>query len=453
MKKYILSCCFLCACLLAHAQEKWTLRQCIDYAIEHNIEIMQQSLAVKNAEIDVSTSKNSRLPDLNAGGSHGYNFGRSPSPSTGIYEAKSAANTDFSIRSEIPIFTGFRITNQIKMNELDLKASIEGLSKAKENIQIQVAGLYLDVLFKKEILRVYNDQVELSKKQVERTNILVESGKVPMSQLYDIKAQLAKDEQNVVSSQNNLELSLLNLAQSLNMLDIKGFDIQEPKLGDVIGDNMSSIVPADQVYQMAVHERPHVKEAEFKVESSRKSLKVAQAGYYPKLSLGLSAGSGFNHVYNLGNDPETGLPLRNTPISKQLDYNNRQLINLSLSIPIFDRFVTRNKVRSARLNIENMELNLDNVKLALFKEIQQAYQSATAAQAKYIATENSVIANEESFKYAEERYSIGKSTVFELNDARTKLFSSRSDQVQAKYEFLFRAKILDFYSGKKIDIQ
>jgi outer membrane protein len=445
MKKIIISCSLLFICLYSQAQSKWTLRQCVDYAVENNIELRQQALNVKSAEIDLSTSKNSRLPDLNASMGQNFNFGRSPNMATGVYEDNKASSTSLYISSNTPLFTGFRIPNQIKADELVLQASMEGLKKAKENLELNVASLYLDVLFKKEILKAYKEQADLSTMQVGRTQILVESGKVPASQLYDIKAQLAKDELNVTTADNNHVLSLLNLSQSLNLPASGNFDIEEPVLGDVIYNNISSVMPPQQVYQMALGIKPHVKEAEYKVQSSEKMLKVAQAGYWPTLSLGLSYDNGFSHVYKNGYDNET--------LSKQLKNNQREMIGFSLSIPIFNRFQTRNQVRSARLAIENQNLVLDNVKLALYKEIQQAYQSAVAAQSKYTSTAKAYDAAAESFKYAQERYEIGKSTVFEFNEAKTKLFTSKSEQIQAKYDFLFTSKILDFYQGKPIDIE
>lgn len=445
MKKHIILCGLLLLAVGMQAQSKWTLRQCIDYAVENNIEIKQQALNVKNAEIDLSTNKNSRLPNLSGDVSQSFNFGRSQSVATGIYEDNTASSTSFGLSTSMPLFTGFRIPNQIKKSELDLKAATEGLNKAKNNMQLSVASYYLDVLFKKEILKVYEEQVQLTSTQVGRTEILVESGKVAQSQLYDIKAQLAKDELNITTAKNALELSLLDLSQALNLRDTEGFDIAEPDLSDIISDNLSSILPVEQVYQMSLGIKPHVKEAEYKLESSRKNLKVAQSGYWPTLSLGASYNNGFNHIYKSNYNNESP--------STQLNHNGREAIGLTLSIPIFDRFQTRNNVRSARLDIENQQYALESIKLALYKEIQQAYQSAIAAQSKFSSTEKAYLAASESFKYAQERYNIGKSTVFELNEAQTKLLSSKSDQIQAKYDFLFRAKILDFYSGKEIDIQ
>lgn len=443
MKKYIISICFLLFAFGIQAQNKWTLRQCIDYAIENNIEIKQQSLDVKNSEINLSTSKNSRLPDLNADVSQGFSFGQVVNYQTNTNMTTNASSAQLSVSTSTPLFTGFKIPNQIKADEFSLKAATEGLKKAKENLELQVTSLYLEVLFKKEILKVYQDQNELTKTQVERTQILVEAGKVPASQLYDIKAQQAKDELNVTTSQNDLTLSLLNLSQALNIQKSEDFDILEPVVSDIVADNLSSILPPTQIYQSALTIKPHIKEAEYKVESSKKLLKVAQAGYYPTLS--------FNARYSTSVQRQYGTT--NGAFSDQFRDNGSEYFGFSLSIPIFNRFQVRNQVRGARISIENNTLALDNVKLALFKEIQQAYQSAVAAQAKFTSTGKAFDAANESFKYAQERYDIGKSTVFEFNEAQTKLLSSKSEQIQAKYDFLFRAKILDFYRGVQIDIR
>lgn len=447
MKKYIIAVGCLLLTLSAQSQSGWTLRQCIDFAIEHNIEIMQQDLKVKGADVDLNSSKNEQLPDLTGAVGQSFNFGRSPNASTGVFEAKTASLTSFSVSTSVPIFTGFRIQNQIKANELSLYAAMAGLNKAKENMELQITAYFLDVLFKKEILKVFKEQVSLTQTQVERTAILVETGKVAQSQLYDIKAQLAKDELNVTTSENDLKLSLLNLSQALNLQTMEDFDIEAPKLTEtvMVEDVLSGLVKPDVVYDQAVQTRPHVKEAEFNVESTKKALKVAQAGYWPTLTFGASYDNSFSHVY------DTDIP--NSAIAHQLRDNYRIALGLNLSVPIFNRFQTRNQVRQARLNIENQQLILDNVKLALFKEIQQAYQNATAAQAKFISTEKAYEAAAESFKYAEERYQIGKTSVFEYNEAQTKLISSKSEQIQSKYDFVFRSKILDFYQGKEIDMQ
>lgn len=444
MKKTIILCCLLIATMGIYAQGKWTLRQCVEYAIENNVDLRIEALNVKSSEIDLSTSKNSRLPDLNANVGQNFNFGRS-TLTNNVTESVNSSNTTFGVSTSLPVFTGFKIPNQIKMDELNLKAATEGLKKAKENLELQVVSLYLDILFKKEILRVHKDQVELSRQQVERTQTLVDAGKVPLSQVYDIKAQLAKDELNVTMAENDLELSLLNLSQALNLQSYENFDIQEPDFDNMVLDNLSSVIPPDRVYQLALEVKPHVKEAEYKLESSKKGLKVAQSAYWPTLNFGAGYSTNYQHISTLKDE--------NRSFGTQFKDNGSEYISFSLKIPIFNRFQTRNQVRSARLNIENQAFLLDNVKLALYKEIQQAYQSAIAAQAKHSSTEKAYAAAEESFKYAQERYQIGKSTVFEFNEVKTKLLSSQSEQIQAKYDFIFKTKILDFYQGKPIDIE
>lgn len=451
MKKLIISCGLLCLCLCIQAQKKWTLRECVDYAVENNIELRQQAINVKKTEIDLSTSKNQRLPDINASLGQSFNFGQSPDYSTGTYQSNNAAETNFRIGASIPLFTGFKIPNQVKADELNLQAATEGLRKAKENLELQVVSLYLDVLFKKEILRAYHEQADLSKLQVERTEILVESGKVAASQLYDIKAQQAKDDLNVTTGVNDLDLSLLNLSQSLNLPEANNFDIQEPKSDDVVTDNLSSVIPPDQVYKLSLGVKPHIKEAEFKLESTKKALKVAESGYWPTIDLDMSYSTGYTHVYGAKYDKPELEEL--AKFSNQINDNQRQSIGVSVKIPIFNRFQTRNSVRAARLNIENQNLVLDNVKLALYKEIQQAYQSAVGAHATYVSTGKAETAAEISLKFAQERYDIGKSTAFEFSEAKTKLLASRSERIRAKYDFIFRAKILDFYQGKPIDVE
>jgi len=443
MKKYTILSFLLIVGIHVQSQTKWTLRQCIDYAVEHNIEVKQQEIATKNAEVELSTSKNSRLPNLNARLTHDFNFGQSIDKNSNSTITKNVSSTGFSISSAVPLFTGFRISNEINQDKLDLQAATETLNKAKDNLQLQVASLYLESLFKKEILKAYNEQADLSRKQVVRTQTLVEAGKVPMSQLYDIKAQLAKDELNVTIANNDLSISLLNIAQALNIREADGFDIEEPSLTNTIESNLSSIQPPVQVYQTALTVKPHIKEAEYKLESSRKGLKVAQAGYYPTLDFNIGYSTSSQRVYNFDN----------MSLGDQLKDHGSRYFGFTLNIPIFNRFQVRNQVRSARLKIMNNELALENVKLDLYKEIQQAYQSAVAAQSKFNSTEKAYQAAEESFKYAQERYDVGKSTVYEFSEAQTKLLTSKSEQIQAKYDFIFRAKILDFYNGIEIDIK
>lgn len=446
MKKIIIAVFLFSTGLNLHAQkQKWSLRQCIDYAIENNIEIKQQELQVKTAENNLSTNKYSRLPNLNASVDPSFNFGQIVDNKTNNKMTNNASEAVLSVSSSMPVFTGFSVPNKVKQAKFDLLSATEGLKRAKENLELQVTSFFLDALFKEEILNTYNEQAELTRKQVDKTSQLVDAGKVPLSQLYDIKAQLAKDELNITTAKNNLDLAILDLSQLLNLPTDDDFDILEPisVKGDVLSENMASIIPPDQIYKTAIVIKPHIKEKEYLVESRKKALKVAQAEYYPTINFSMGYRTAVQRRYNAPN----------SSFSSQFNDNGSEYFGFSLSIPLFNRFQTRNHVRAARIDITNQQLILDNTKLALYKEIQQAYQSATAAQSKYISTEKAYEAANESYRYAEDRYQIGKSTVFEFNEAQTKLLTSKAEQIQAKYDFLFRAKILDFYRGIEIDIK
>lgn len=434
-------------CLPAGAQEtakQWSLEECIRYAIENNIDLKQRELEQQSREVDLHTSKYSWLPSLNASVGENFGFGRSESKD-GLIVDRNSANTTAGIQLSMPLLD-LKIPSDIAARKLDLKASFETLNKAKEDLSINVASYFLQALYNKEMLKIAELQVALSSEQVTKTEALYNAGKVPVSQLYDMKAQLAKDEVTLTESKNNVKLALLDLAQSLELeRDGENFDVLEPETGDAVEQYMSSIIPPDQVYDHAVGFKPQIKEQEYLLESQKKMLKVAQAGYYPKLNFSAGYSNGYYHNFGDGD-------YNNASFSNQLKNNGQKSIGFSLSIPIFNRFQVRNSVRSARINIHNRELMMENSKKTLYKEIQQAYYNATAAQEKYVSSDKSVDASKIAFSYAEERYGAGKSTVFEYSEAKTKYAQSLAEQTQSKYNFIFRAKILDFYNGTPITL-
>ena len=426
----------------AQAQEpakQWTLDECIRYAIEHNIDLKQREVEQENQKVQLHTSKYSWLPSLNASLGQNFDFGRSPSR-TGVIADQNSSNTSLSISLSMPIFDGLKTPSDIAAKKYNLKAAIESLNKAKEDLSLQIASYYLQVLYNKEVQRIAELQLALSNDQVTKTDALVKAGKVPLSQLYDIKAQAANDNVSLTEAKNDVKLALLDLAQSLEM-ERSGevFDIVSPEVGNAVERYMSSIVPPGNIYDNAVAVKPQIKEQEYLLESQKKQLKVARSSYFPQLNFGASYTNGYYHYY-------TG-DVESLSFSDQLNQNGRKTIGFSLSIPLFNRFQVRNSVRQAKLGIRNQELLMENTKKTLYKEIQQAYYDATAAQEKYLASGKSVEASEEAFRYAEDRYNAGKSTVFEFNEAKTKYAQSLVEQAQAKYNFILRAKILDFYNG------
>lgn len=444
MKKTIITGCLFLFLSASFAQKQWTLRECIDYAIKNNIEIRQQEIKKQNAEISLSTAKNSRLPNLNASVGQNFNFGlaniQTINPDgtySTTYKNTSSSNSSISVGSSVSIFNGFRTSNEIKAQELNLMYILEGLAKAKDDLALNVAVYYLDILFKKEILRVYQEQEKLSALQIQRTQELKDAGKVPESQLFDMISQHATNQKNVVTASNTLNTSMLELTQALNITSPEGFEIAIPEIKNVVSENTASIQPPNNIFANAVAIKPVVKQAEYNLKYSEKNLKIAQAAYYPELSLSLGIGTGY---YSTSGES----------FGQQLKNRRGENISLNLSIPIFNRFATRNSVRTARNEILNSQLLLENMKLALYKDIQQAYYNAVGAQAKYESSQKAVAAAEIAFSYMKDKYAVGKATVFEYNESQTKLISSQSDLLQAKYDYIFRAKILDFYNGKEI---
>ena len=440
---------FLSAIAPANAQEQtapWSLEACINYAYANNLQLKQKMEEQEARKVELHTSKHSWLPAVNANMGQSFQFGRSTSKS-GVIVDQNASNTTFNINLDMPIFDGFKIPNDIAARKLDLQAAIESLNKAKEDLAINIASYYLQVLYNKELQRVAQLQVDLDKEQVNKTEAMVNAGKVPLSQLYDIKAQLAKDEVTLTEAANNVQLALLDLAQSLELeRSDRSFDIVTPQSTDAVAENMSSILPPETIFDQAVTFKPQIKEQEYLLESQKRMLKVAQAGYYPKLNFGASYSNGYYHTSMGGEFADT------RSFGDQLKQNGQKIVGFSLSIPLFNRFQVRNSVRSARIGINNQQLMLENSKKTLYKEIQQAYYNATAAQEKYQASDKSVAASKEAFDYAQVRYAAGKSTVFEFNEAKTKYAQSLAEQAQAKYDFIFRAKILDFYRGTPLKL-
>ena len=432
--------CFACSVKAQISpQKEWTLQECIRYAIEHNIDLKQQQQDQDVKKIDLHTAKHDWLPDLNGGVGQNFDLGRSPSK-TGVIVDQNSANTSASLQLSMPLFDGFKTPNNIAASKLNLQAATERLAKAKEDLSVQVASFFMQVLFNKELLTVAKLQQELTARQVEKTKALVGAGKIPLSQLYDIKAQLAKDEVSLTEAQNNVNLALLDLAQSLE-IEREGiaFDVTYPEAEDVIVSYMSSLIPPDDIYNRAVEVKPQIKEQTYLLESQKRMLKVAQAAWYPQLNLAANYSNSYYHFYQGGFD--------NIAFSDQIKQNQRRTIGLTLQIPIFNKFKIRNNVRSARIAIRNRELIMESTKKALYKEIQQAYFNATAAQESYLSSEKAVEASKEAFTYAENRYAAGKSSVFEFNDSKTKYAQSLAQLAQAKFNYIFRAKILDFYNG------
>lgn len=424
----------------AMAQKQWNLKQCIEYAIEHNLTIKQQEAAKDESAVDLNTAKWSRLPDLNGSASHSFNFGRSLQMDN-TYQQLNTQNTGLNLSTSIPLFTGMQIPNQIALSKLNLKAAVEDLNKAKEDISIQITSAYLQVLFNEELAKVAHEQVALSEEMLKQKTAFFKVGKASEAELYEAKSRAAQDQLSAVQADNEYRLALLDLSQLLELPTPEGFGIVSPSIDE---DKDFSILtsPAD-IYSEALLIKPSIKAAQYRVEGAQKSIRIAQSGYYPQLSLGAGIATSY---YNVSGR-------ENGNFGSQLRDNFSQYIGLSLNIPIFNRFSTRNQVRKARIQQTTLNWQLEDAKKALYKEIQQAYYNAVNAESKFESSRTADEAAKASFNLMKEKYANGKATSTEFNEARTNWLKAVSDRIQAKYDYLFRTKILDFYKGVPLTLE
>ncbi|MCD7923247.1 MAG: TolC family protein [Bacteroides sp.] len=411
--------------------KKWNLKECIDYAVKHNVEVKQGENQIKKLKVERSTLKNSFLPDLNAGASQKFAFGRSLNQEN-TYEDSNIQNTSFSLVTEIPLFRGFKTSASISQNKFDLLAAEANKELIENNLSLNVTGCYFQILLNKEIYRIAQEQIRLTKEQEDRTQLLIENGKAPQSQLYDVKAQLADDELSATEARNSLRLSFLELVQLMELQGSDYFDVDSLD-EDVI--EMEVLNPGN-IYASALNCMPQIKQAYYSLQSSFKSVKVAKSGYYPTLSMGAGINTGY--YYSGG--------AVNQSFNQQFKNNMQKSIYFTLSIPLFDRFSTRNQVRTARIEEDNARLSLENEKKSLYKDIEKAYMDAIAAFEKYESTTKAVTANREAHRYALGKYAAGKSAVYEYNEIKMKLADALSQQSQAKYTYLLKKRILAFYS-------
>lgn len=437
--KYILVAASM-ACLPLHAQQEWTLKQCIDYAIEHNLTIKQQEANAEQSRVELSTAKNSRLPNLAGSASQSFSFGRSLQADN-TYNAINTQNTSFSLSTSVPLFTGMQIPNNIALSKLNLQAALEDLNAAKENISIQVASAYLQVLFNEELAEVAREQVGLSKEMLAQREAFFQNGKASESELYEAKSRVAQDELSAVQADNDYRLSLLDLSQLLELSSPDGFTIASPE-ADMIESLGTPLPPAD-IYSEALLIKPTIKAAQYRLEGAQKSIRIAQSEYYPQLSLG--AGLSTNYYNMSGRE--------NSSFGSQLRDNFSQYVGLTLSVPIFNRLATRNRVRSARIQQTTLGWQLEDSKKSLYKEIQQAYYNTLSAQTQYASSRTATEAAQASFDLMKEKYLNGKANATEYNESRTAWMRAVSDQLQAKYNYLFRFKILDFYRGVPLELK
>ena len=427
------------------AQNIWTLGDCIIYAFENNIVIKQQKISTEINENSLAQSKFDLLPSINAGANQGLSFGRSLDLTTYDFVDEKINTTSMNMASTVTLFSGLQKLNTIQQNEFNLLASLQGLEKLKNDIALSIASYYLQILFNRELLTISKNQHEITLQQVARTSKLVEAGSLARGALFEIQAQAASEELNVVSAENRLTLSYLDLIQTLDLDSIGDFEVEIPEFEDIVRDPI--IVTVGSVYRDALNVMPQIRGAEYQLQSAYEGLSIAQGGRSPRVILNGNWNTGYSDAFT-----NPSAPGEQYPFWDQFSNNASTGLSLGLNIPIFNSWMVNTYIANAKLYVNTYELQLETTKNDLYKAIQQSHADAVAARKRYLATEEALVAMVESFKYTEERYEVGLVNTVDYNTEKNRLTTTQSDLLQSKYDYIFKMKILDFFRGIPITL-
>lgn len=473
MKRILLTAVFLSFTFFGFAQKKeWTLQECIAYAIENNITVKQSQLDVDLAEIGISDAFGNFLPGINASASNSWNTGLTQNVTTGILQTQTTRNFSAGVTAGMTLFDGLRNFKQYQYAKMAKLASEYSLEQMKDDIALFVANAYLQVLFNKESLKVIEAQHEITLQQLERAEALVEAGSLPRGDLLEIKATSANELQRMIVAENQIEISLVSLAQLLLIKDYQNFDIAERDY-DVFGNEILE-VPVSEVIDAAEEERYEVKVAEINRELAEKELEIARGAYWPTLGAFFNYNtreSGAGRFIAAGLDPdepyrqigfveeteqvvlapnmatEIGSPL---PFFEQLQLNDGISYGIQLSVPIFNGFATRNQVKRREVGVLRSEYQLEQTKLDLEANVYQAYTDARGALKAYEAALVALEAQVLAYEYATERYNVGMTNAFDFSQAKFNFENAQSEVVRTKYDYIFKLKVLELYFGVPI---
>lgn len=450
------------------AANRLDLPQCIDIALKNNITVKQSQLQINNSEVQLQQAKLNRLPNLNGFATQNFSAGFNINPVTNQFVSRSIQSNNFQLTSSATLFNGGILQNTIKQNELLLQSNEKNLEATKNNVILTVIQNYLNVLTGQEQLIIARRQADVSRSQFERTQKLVSAGAAAESALFDLRAQQATDQLAIVNAQNNIDLAKVALLQSMNLFSDQSIEVAPIAVPD------PSIVTYEaspqQIFEIANETMPDVKAANLRVRSDEKGIDVARGNYYPLLQVNggltsLYSNFGAQRATQNGTNqiPQTviingvsttifieqpNFSYENFSFTEQVKNNLNRSLGFSLQIPIFNRFQVRNRVQTATLNKQNSELQADNTRLLLRQNIENAYANLEASGNRYRATLAQVQALESAFGASESRLNAGSINVTEYNITKTNLDRARASLVQAKYDYVFRTKILDFYQNK-----
>jgi outer membrane protein len=430
----------------------WSLQECIQYAIDNNIQIKQQELQTIFQENTLEQSKLNLLPTINGQASHNFSFNRTLDQTTYQYVDQNGQTDQFYIGGSLNLFNGLQNYNTIRRNKYNLLASEHDLQGIKDNISLNIALAYLQILLNSELVTTTDNQLQITRQQIEKTRKMYDAGSIARGNLLQIEAQAASEELQLINLKNQLDISYLTLTQLLELESPEGFSIVVPQIS--IDTNTVITGDVDEIFSQAQGLRPEIKSAELNLQASELDLKIAQGARSPRLSMSHSAGTMYSNIRQkiVSIDPMTGPVYGEYPFHEQLDDNLNYGFGFTLNVPILNGWQVNKNIANSKINIDNYRYNLEAEKKNLYKKIQQAYADAVASLKKYSASVKAVASMEESFRYTEQKFDVGMVTPVDYNAAKTQLLNAQSDMSQAKYEFIFKTKVLDFYKGLPLNL-
>jgi len=441
-KKYLYSIFIIIISLIAlsspgYSQEKWNLEKCIDYALEHNINVKRQELLVRQSKNNQKQSKFNALPNISAYGRHSFQSGKTINYDTYSYVNQDYNYEQMSIRSDLTIFDGLENLNLIKKSKFDLLEQLEKNKEARYDVTLNVLTYYLNVLSKIEQQKIKEEQLDVTLKQIEKTKQEVELGDKAKGELLKIKSQAARERVALTNANNELKIASLQLTQLMNLDTVSDFQIEIPdqlKMKDTTNLN-----PADIIYQKAVKEYPTIQNARYQLKSMKQHLKIQKSKLLPRITFSAYYGTYYNELSNTM-----------FPYETQLKENANLALSLTMNIPIFDKLRKSTNINNAKIDVKDTKYFLEERKQNLHKNIQKARNEAMAAYKNYLSNKEAVKSSEETFIYTKEKFDLGIVDIIEYRLAKNDLSKARSDLIYAKYNYIFRLKILDFYLGKEL---
>ena len=444
---------FVFALLLAFglsgkAQSKqWTLEECVRYALDNNITIKLSELDVKSAVIDKKGALGSYLPSVNGSASHSWNIGRNVNPITNIASTETTQYTQLGVSAGVDIYKGLQNQNIYRRTKLSIIASQYQLVKMQEDIALNVANAFLEILFNKENLKVKKEQLAIDEKRFTRSEEMVNAGTIPRGDLFDLKATVATDKQAIIVAENSLLISKLSLAQLLQLKEFTDFDV----IDDTNAKDENGILlqnPVD-IYNKAKEIRTDLKIAQTNLEIAEKNVVIARGAYQPTLKGFYSFGTSASYSDILTGQDVNGNPVYVSPdpAIQQFSDNKGHTFGFQLNVPIFNGFSARNNVERNKVSLEKSKINLEQKSLDLQRNVYTAFTDAKGALNTYESSTVTLEARQQAYNYAKEKYDVGLMNSFDFTQAQTLLTNAQSDVIRTKYDYIFKIKILEFYFG------